>query len=242
MSDSFHPSNQRPPKAKRDLAARISKIGTVSRCLEDAISDLIREEDASVDTATAISSVVATASTKTNTNTDEAGSDVINGSSSTAHSIDGDNDDNGDRSKAVPVERTNECQTLPSRSEFKTKLLEKYGEAVAGIDWDDRDVVADPSDTGIHRPTKKRGADTACPPAAILLGTMTYYNRIGGQWRIVVSDGEIRRRVNFDYTRDEKGKKRKNGKSLWDQSDREGDVHDSIKFDSPLLILAYDDI
>ena len=102
--------------------------------------------------------------------------------------------------------------------------------------------MADPSDTGIHRPTKKRGADTACPPAAILLGTMTYYNRIGGQWRIVVSDGEIRRRVNFDYTRDEKGKKRKNGKSLWDHSDREDDVHDSIKFDSPLLILAYDDI
>mmetsp|Transcript_6377 Transcript_6377/g.12025 ORF Transcript_6377/g.12025 Transcript_6377/m.12025 type:complete len:222 (+) Transcript_6377:161-826(+) len=39
------------------------------------------------------------------------------------------------------------------------------------------------------------------PPAALLHGKVKYYNRFGGQWRIVVSDAEIRSRVNVDYSR-----------------------------------------
>lgn len=237
----FHPINQRSPKPHPDLVARISKLSTISRCLEDSLSELIRDENVVIGDTT--SSGMMTPNTK----------DSITGDGIRTSVIDKDSDNSRQMNPASITSDPVLCE------DFKTKIMKRYGEATAEIDWDDREVTTtqykddlnpkslstssvNVSATDLANPQrnqaiKRRGTDIARPPAAILRGTVSYYNRIGGQWRIVVSNGEIRRRVNLHR----KGRwMRMNEKSLWEQTD--GGAFDSIKFDDPILILAYDDL
>ena len=70
--------------------------------------------------------------------------------------------------------------------------------------------------------------------------TLEYYNCISWQSRIVVYNGEICPRVN---NAENVWKKRKRDVlyNAWKEDNAENE-HESIKFDGPLLILAYDDV
>lgn len=83
-------------------------------------------------------------------------------------------------------------------------VLESFGNAVAVSDW-----------------------KTA--PRALLQGRLDHYNRIGGQWRILTEDVELK-------TRPSKVQKRYKG-SLWDQEATE----ESVSLPGSLEILAYND-
>eukprot|EP00957_Ditylum_brightwellii_P209343 15361277-Ditylum_brightwellii.AAC.1 len=102
------------------------------------------------------------------------------------------------------------------------------------------------------------------PPAALLRGKIHHYNRMGGQWRIVVTDTKLRPRLVHLNENDsiEKKKKKHDTKrrkkiSLWDQCEEVcnstrkavgggGEMNDdddfTIKLNGKLQILAYDDV
>ena len=133
---------------------------------------------------------------------------------------------------------------------FKTHILEKLSAAHSDIIWQKEDSVSNGNDndnndsSNSHDPSSSSGVATTNvnvsnnnkqkdnpfsrvvvePPAALLHGTLRYYNKFNGQWRIVVSNPVLRPRVNIDYTKPKsksKGKKRnrKNTNiSLWEQS------------------------
>ena len=91
-----------------------------------------------------------------------------------------------------------------------------------------------------------------------VIGKVKYYNRFGGQWRIVISDAEIRPRVNVDYSnllkkRDrvslQETSRRQMQKEVRWKRRRLNEDSDSfvmnddgaIKIDGDLTILAFDD-
>lgn len=157
----------------------------------------------------------------------------------------------------------------------KEHLLQAFGDAVTATDWFGIDTNAGASDNS----TTLRGNEgqtndaitTSTPvisPAALLRGKVRHYNRIGGQWRILAKDVEIRPRVNLEGKDGQVRKrawKKADRQSLWDRSleedERQGnataaaasaedpdlgglemDVEgSSIKFKGDVLILAYND-
>eukprot|EP00559_Dactyliosolen_fragilissimus_P001005 CAMPEP_0184857694 /NCGR_PEP_ID=MMETSP0580-20130426/2846_1 /TAXON_ID=1118495 /ORGANISM="Dactyliosolen fragilissimus" /LENGTH=203 /DNA_ID=CAMNT_0027353435 /DNA_START=118 /DNA_END=726 /DNA_ORIENTATION=- len=104
---------------------------------------------------------------------------------------------------------------------FKAKILQSYTDAVTSTRWD-KDTNEPPHDRSSTNlegknitSTAKSIGEKSLPPAALIRGRLEHFNRIGGQWRIVVSDAEIRPRVST-----ERKKKRGVSKlSLWDASE-----------------------
>jgi hypothetical protein len=110
---------------------------------------------------------------------------------------------------------------------MKQLLLKKYADAVTETNWEDRG---------------SKDSCTPIPPAGVIQGKLDYYNRAGTQWRIVLSDAELRPRSSCDDS-----VRVKNGKSLWDQSGQSQSTHnhpgtnESIKLNH-VIIFAYDDV
>ena len=165
----FHHINQRSPKPHPDLVAQISKLSTISRCLEDALSDLIRYENIVIaDTTT---SCVMTPNTK----------DSSTGYGNCTSVIDKDSDNIRQTNPAFITSAPVLCE------EFKTKIMKRFGEATAEIDWDDREVTTtqykedlnpkslstssvnvsatDPANHQRNQAIKRRGTDIVRPPS-----------------------------------------------------------------------------
>lgn len=145
---------------------------------------------------------------------------------------------------------------------FRNQLLSKYGEAIidAYDNQHDKNQLFQSTPTGA---TERTESEIPQPPAAILTGKIQHYNRYEGNWRIVISDAEIRPRVNIPYCTDksESGKRSlvqnssmemekiiKRAKKLGQKEIYEGNniiptLNDdgSWKIDGDVVILAYDD-
>jgi hypothetical protein len=133
--------------------------------------------------------------------------------------------------------------------EFRDSILNKFGQAMSH-------AFCSEEITTIKSPPDE--SNDSEPPAALLHGKVKYHNRFGGQWRIVISDAEIRPRVNVDYSnllkkRDQvslqETSRRQMQKEVRWKRRRLNEDSDSfvmnddgaIKIDGDLTILAFDD-
>lgn len=115
-------------------------------------------------------------------------------------------------------------------SSMKELLLKRYKDSVAELSWDDAALpVTKDSSAG---PLLK-----CPPPAGLLSGKLQYYNRVGGQWRIVLSDAELCPRIRSDDA-----DRTKNRVSLWDYSEQSSLGKDDKMKLGNVVILAYDDL
>jgi hypothetical protein len=134
--------------------------------------------------------------------------------------------------------------------QFKNKIMDQFGTATS------KAFCSEETKTILSKPEECE------PPAGILHGKVKYYNRFHGQWRILVSDAEIRPRVNLNY---DKLKKREvislktcSSRSYMEKETRQKrrridididadpdlpvmNQDGSVKIDGDLMILAYDD-
>lgn len=108
---------------------------------------------------------------------------------------------------------------------MKEILLKRFRESVAERQWDE---------TGS---TGSSNIDDNAPPAGLLSGKLQYYNRVAGQWRIVLSDAELRPRIRCDDT-----DRVKSRISLWDYSAQNSSGNDGTVKLNNIVILAYDDL
>lgn len=132
---------------------------------------------------------------------------------------------------------------------FRDSILNKFGHAMSrAFCCEEMTTIKSPPDE----------SNDSEPPAALLHGKVKYHNRFGGQWRIVISDAEIRPRVNVDYSnllrkRDQVSLKETSRRQMrkevrWKRR-RLNEDSDSfvmnddgaIKIDGDLTILAFDD-
>lgn len=129
-------------------------------------------------------------------------------------------------------EKSHICSAIKIDEHMKSKLLDTYGDAIHEVEWEKPTAI--PKPTGVDEENVSSGTRQCDPPAALLRGNLKYYNRMGGQWRIVVSGAEIRKRANLPLN-----KKTKEINGLWKTSvDTDSP---SISLDGEIVIFAYDD-
>jgi hypothetical protein len=148
-------------------------------------------------------------------------------------------------------------QTMLFDGAMSKSILDVYCKAVVETNFDDEtnQSCTESSHTGTATSIK---SDALVAPAAMLMGEIDHYNRVGGQWRIVVKNALIKRRA---ITQIDNGK---TGRSLrkrmvlnWndDGYDNDCDARHAIRdtdraphassdvhhFPGTIQILAYDD-
>eukprot|EP00562_Extubocellulus_spinifer_P034680 CAMPEP_0178694624 /NCGR_PEP_ID=MMETSP0699-20121125/8357_1 /TAXON_ID=265572 /ORGANISM="Extubocellulus spinifer, Strain CCMP396" /LENGTH=285 /DNA_ID=CAMNT_0020340139 /DNA_START=12 /DNA_END=869 /DNA_ORIENTATION=- len=272
--------NRPPPPPDASVTRTFARLNPLGRALASALTTL-EDEDEFDTIATSLGDDTAAAEAR--------GADDTNKSSGSSH------ESGSKRGKKRPRNSVGEVagtgcadageESLPlSRpkvdKKMKEHLLETFGDAVAATDWYGVDTNAYASDNSTAlRENEEQTNDaittstsTCTPvisPAALLRGKVRHYNRIGGQWRILAKDVEIRPRVNLEGKEGQVRKrawKKADRKSLWDRSleedGRQGDATaaaaataedsdlggldvdvegSSIKFKGDVLILAYND-
>ncbi len=129
-------------------------------------------------------------------------------------SNDSSDDDNDEGSRdAASITATTAPATTSTHSiineTFKETILDKCGafmsDAFRGEEEDSlvehnthQDTQRQPQLSNQHERIRGRERERE-PPAGLLQGKLKYYNRFGSQWRIVITDAEIRPRVNINY-------------------------------------------
>jgi hypothetical protein len=212
----YYPTYERPQQPDASVINRIEKLSPAAKCLDQALEELIKEQDHSTN-------VQWTA-----------------------------DDDTQQYDRPGEVTREENIQRdFRINHKFRDEIVESFGTA-----------TLDAFHQTIHHDHSSR-SDTTEPPAALLHGKLKCYNRYGGQWRIIVSDAELRSRVNIDYRHLKKSEnmslkemhrthiEKDNDKSLdfiAAGSNKSGTVslqlvHDGVfKIDGDLVILACDDL
>lgn len=163
------------------------------------------------------------------------------------------------------AKQSGECKICVD-ADFKKLIMSKCTESLMNSFWRKSSLEAKELKSP-HTNNRREGKGTckSCnqicePPAALIKGRMKFYNRFGGQWRILVENAEIRPRVDVNYP----SLKRKEIVSLTQQSRQHTEMElrnkrrrmtdgtygnvspqlqddGSVKLDEDLLILAYDD-
>ncbi|KAL7494389.1 hypothetical protein ACHAWT_007015 [Skeletonema menzelii] len=264
----WHPAN-RPPPADLSLSANIALIGRVGKCLEAALDEIQKEDDA-----------------VPSTSADEG--DGIDGASDGHSFEDGKiaavddtlSVDDQRYSAGTKRKRADSCDSswedlskthhrdadinvsdiIRMDKSLSTSIMEAYGKAVATTKFDpELHSDAPPNSRG-----NNNHAITA--PAAMLTGEIDHYNRIGDRWRIVLKNASIkprkattitngmtghslRRRLVMDWN--DEGNGGKDSKSVVDEGTkkrgaRQRDSGDDIetrayRLKGSVQILAYDD-
>jgi len=193
-----------------EVLSRIGRLNPVASCLDEALTELMHEQQS------------------------EATYDNHNSSQSQAES------------EASQEDKEKEVVVIDD--EFRESILSKFGKATSHAFYDEERTTIKPPDD-MHDPE---------PPAALLFGKIKYFNRFGGQWRIVVSDVEIRPRVDVDYStlvkkRDlvslgETSRRQMEKELKWKRRRINGDTgllkmndDGAVKIDGDLTILAFGD-
>lgn len=214
----WYPAN-RPPPADPSLAANIALLGRVGKCLEAALDEIQREDDA--------------VTLHTNAATDVGGDGIID-MASAGHTFEDEKltafddtlsgvDDQSCCSAGKKRKRTESCDSSLDLSKthhddadiitgpdniirmdksISTSIMEAYGKAVATTNFDpeaaavDEKIIpsiASSSSSKRKQHDNKKHAMTAAP-AAMLCGEIDHYNRIGDRWRIVLKNASIQPR------------------------------------------------
>ena len=190
----YHPPS-RPPPADQSVVERIAAIGPIGICLETALDELITEDnricnDNNIDGRS--------------NNIDEESIDV--------------SDDRRNKKRTQPIEDSSDAHAAATKKpaakqnegasckyasrnnanlirideSMSKSILESYSNAVATTKYDQGKKVHPGSST--PSTTTTAAAETESAPAAMLQGEIDHYNRVGGQWRIVVKNAVLKPR------------------------------------------------
>jgi hypothetical protein len=214
----YYATYKRPPRVDDEVLTRIGKMNPIASCLNEALNELMKEQQSQADSEQHIQNQQSQAQAQH----DDSESEL--------------NQEDGENKITI-------------NEEFRDSILNKFGQAMSH-------AFCSEEITTIKPPPEE--SNDSEPPAALLHGKVKYYNRFGGQWRIVISDAEIRPRVNVDYSnllkkRDrvslQETSRRQMQKEVRWKRRRLNEDSDSfvmnddgaIKIDGDLTILAFDD-
>ena len=211
----WHPQT-RPPPADQSIAERIAAIGPVGKCLETALHELLMEdcqqkEEVMVGSE-GTSQMMCDTAEDCETNANGMNSSHITGRKRKQPT--GYDDARDMYAKKYPSsevlnEGASESSILNSNSNNKKSIirldnsmvksiLESYSKAVSITKFDQEKKIypgSTSSDTiTSSQHTNPRTTTEIIAPAAILKGDIDHYNRIGGQWRIVVKNAILKPR------------------------------------------------
>mmetsp|Transcript_11502 Transcript_11502/g.24559 ORF Transcript_11502/g.24559 Transcript_11502/m.24559 type:complete len:275 (-) Transcript_11502:269-1093(-) len=269
---SWHPPH-RPPPADPSLAGRIAVIGLVGRCLETALNELLADDQ------------ITTIGRSDSATADGYDGDGQHGSNGTlSHKI-GPKSNKKRKRATEEIKRNQECESFvssnnnieestygehaardsESTSNFRLdgamckSILEAYSKSVAETKFDHEKKIAG---DGAPPFPNSSGTKTAVPPAAMLKGEIDHFNRVGGQWRIVIKNAvlmersttavgngktgrSLRKRTVLDWHDGDDDDACEKGESASDDGDACGDSNTASgvhHFKGTVQILAYDDI
>lgn len=200
----WHPAS-RPPPADASLAASIALIGRVGKCLQTALDEIQKQDDAASITASDSDDggFVAAAA---------AGRDHCEGRNNKGTSLDevplttevqkrcllsaGKKRNRAESSDEISSEQSithdadeTAVTTIIRMDESISKsIMEEYGNAVATTNFDVQ------KSESIDYKLVHASATNTTAPAAMLRGEIDHYNRIGDRWRIVVKNAVIKPR------------------------------------------------
>eukprot|EP00978_Attheya_sp_CCMP212_P041698 scaffold242451_cov42-Attheya_sp.AAC.1 len=235
------------PPADADLVVKVARLGPLGRCLEEALNDLMSRDahEAEIDDMSGSEDGLASTQKRQSLHT--------------APDLDPDPDPETLGGVGNDDEKDASCDpsTVAARKELLREacgvdsgmvecLMNTLGESVAQTRWSV--TVAEEEDDSIVTTTKStRERNTVvAPPKALLRGRVDHFNRVGGKWRIVATNVEIRPRVNLNTTTTNKRTKKRDRSSLWDTSGNAimeyPSENNSIQLKGTVQILAYDDV
>lgn len=185
-SEQYYASHKRFPRTSLESNARIGKISALAKSFNDAVSEIIQEQNQDQE------AINNSGNTRTRSvDSDQEGREVE------------DTNENGENLSDDP-----KINTIIDE-QFKHKILNKFGAATSNAF--SSEGIKTVNDYTAHTYTymntyssakaSKSKSEIVEPPAGILHGKVKYYNRFHGQWRILVSDAEIRPRVNIDFAK-----------------------------------------
>mmetsp|Transcript_3303 Transcript_3303/g.6333 ORF Transcript_3303/g.6333 Transcript_3303/m.6333 type:complete len:343 (+) Transcript_3303:227-1255(+) len=272
---SWHPPH-RPPPADPSLAGRIAIICPVGRCLETALNELLADDQITTigrsDSATAATAdgddgdrhhdnngtITHKNGTKSNKKRKRATEEINR--SQECESVGSGNNNVEESIHEEHVARASESRSNVRLDDAMSKsILEAYSKSVVETKFDQEKKIG--GGGALPFPTSS-GTKTIIPPAAMLKGEIDHYNRVGGQWRIVVKNAvlmerstttvgngktgrSLRKRTVLDWDDGDSDNACEKGESASDDGNACGDsnapsgVH---HFKGTVQILAYDDI
>lgn len=186
----YHPPS-RPPPADQSVVERIAAIGPIGICLETALDELKAEDnlicnDNDIDGRS--------------NDIDEEITDVPDDRQNKKRKQPIEDDSSDDAYAAATKKPAAEQNEGASRNNvnliridesMSKSILESYSNAVATTKYDQGKKVHPGSSTPS---TTTTAAETESAPAAMLQGEIDHYNRVGGQWRIVVKNAVLKPR------------------------------------------------
>lgn len=247
-------------------------MGPVGKCLEAALEELLAADGdvAGADASMVVDTTTTAQGARTDTGGGEdgdcAGTDSRPGKRRRLCEDASSADDNEPATKMQNAEgnggketSTSEVNSVRLDEATAKSIIEAYGSAVAETKFDDEGGSARFDDA--TTPGRHHAAESADPaPAALLLGEVDHFNRVGGQWRVAVKNAVLTSRSMIRVGNGMAGRSVRYRRMLdWesggaadddkadDRSEKEGGLNDAGKakvlhrFDGPIQILAYDD-
>jgi len=266
----WRPAN-RPLPADPSLAASIALIGRVGKCLETALNEIQREDDAIITVADGDGGLAAGCDFEDGNKAlalDENSCGEEQSCSATAKKRKrADSSDSSlGQSKTLDAGTTNISRTasdiITMDKSISKSIMEAYGKAVAATNFD----PASEKIIALSNNSKDNNHAVITAPAAMLRCEIDHYNRIGDRWRIVLKNAEIkprktkiitngmtgnslRRRLVLDWDDEVNSRKDSqqrinvggNTKKGVRQGDNDNDLEAAYHFKGTVQILAYDD-
>lgn len=229
-----------PNQADVRVASRVARISPIGRCLEQALENLISEsaeDDNTEENDGTVRENLTVLEEESQSNQDECctrGSkrrrSLTLGFSEHEEDTENDkqsnfNDEDGPRTESSTKKTS--TKSLRMDSKMSKSIMKSFDDAVGEYPWHNKSRYI------------KSGKNNSLPPAGLMRGKIRNYNRFGGQWRIVVSNAEIRPRVNLSAEQHSKVNKKK--LSLWERSEERAESCETIHLGGDVQILAYDD-
>ena len=273
----WHPPH-RPPTADVAKCARIALISPIGKCLQTALDEILAE-DKEVDT---IENNYGGNNKCTNDDmTDGIDKSENDGSDSSEDNLNDREEKcgkkrklsleeaNGDdrRNQAEPMKKSDNTNTdsqhmpkvMKMDETISKSILDSYCKSFAETIFDNNEKGDECYSTSMSQ-NNPANSKKYTAPAAMLRGEIDHYNRIGGQWRIVVKNAVLRSRSLIRIDNGRKGKSKRFRMALnWDgdcKKDKQNvssltknqnnnemyniDASD-VKIDGTIQILAYDD-
>jgi hypothetical protein len=207
----WYPAN-RPPPADPSLAANIALIGRVGKCLEAALHEVQKEDDAitAADGGDGIGVAVghdyfedgnkAPALDETVSGGEQrncsAGKKKRKRADSNDSSLEKQSKSHDADDTTKYLSNTSESDTIRMDKSISKSIMEAYGKAVAATNFDPTSEQIIPS----VATNSSKDNNHAIAPAAMLRGEIDHYNRIGDRWRIVLKNAVIKPRKTMIIT------------------------------------------
>ena len=195
----WHPVN-RPPPADPSLAANIAIIGRVGKCLEAALDEIQREDDAVHTTAADEGDGIGVGHSfedgKLAALNDTLSIDEQSAGKKRKRADSCDSSLDQSKTHDADIPNHNNDSTTPDNNirmdkSISKSIMEAYGKAVATSNFD---AAAGEIIPPVATTNSKDNNHAITAPAAMLCGEIDHYNRIGDRWRIVLKNASIKPR------------------------------------------------